>query len=119
MKHISETFDSKKLLEDARKKGQERALKEQQEKEKLKQEVMHDFNDADSAPFWDKCFKYVPFKTIKILLSNMKSLESDEYIIKNKPGFFINLLKKQGLFPFTTTDLILIITIAPLYYFFT
>lgn len=107
MERLGDTFNSKELINNLKNEAEKRALKEQQEKERIKQETMHEFNDADSGPFWNKCFQYIPLKTIKILLSNMKSLEKDEYVIRNKPAFFINLLKKQGLFPFTNNDLIL------------
>lgn len=100
MEKLGESFNAEEFLDRKRDEAKKRALKEQQEKERIKQETMHDFNDADSAPFWNQCFKNIPLKTIKILLSNMKALERDEYIIRNKPAFFINLLKKQGLFPF-------------------
>lgn len=117
MERLSDSFDPEKLINKVKDESEKRALKEQQEKEKIKQEVMHEFDDADSAPFWNKCFDCVPLKTIKILLSNMKSLESDEYIIRNKPAFFINLLKKQGLFPFTVYDICLALLFTLLYDF--
>ena len=100
MDQLGDKFNPKELIMGLKDESEKRALQTEQEKEKLKQEIMHDFNDADSAPFWNKCFDKVPFKTIKVLISNMKSLENDEYHIRNKSAFFINLLKKQGLFPF-------------------
>ena len=100
MEQLGGSFDADQMLKKLRDGAKARALKEQQEGERIKQEVMHDFKDVDSAPFWNKCFKLIPLKTIKILLSNMEELEKDEYVIRNKPAFFINLLRKQGLFPF-------------------
>lgn len=100
MEKLGGSFNSVELLNRLKDGAKERALKELQEKERIKQEVMYDFQDADSAPFWNKCFKLIPLKTIKMLLSNMRALETDEYVIRNKPAFFINLLRKQGLFPF-------------------
>lgn len=100
MKKLGDSFNSKELVMGIKDDSEKRALKTEQEKEQLKQEIMHEFQDADSAPFWNKCFDRVPFKTIKILISNMRALEKDEYVIRNKPAFFINLLKKQGFFPF-------------------
>ncbi len=100
MDKLGGSFDAAGMLNSLKDEGEKRALKEQQEKERVKQKVMFDFNDASSAPFWNKCFQHIPLKTIKMLLSNMESLESQEYQIRNKPAFFINLLKKQGLFPF-------------------
>lgn len=100
MEKLGDSFDPKELVDNIKDGAEKRALNNAQEKEKIKQEVMFEFNDADSSAFWNKCFNLIPLKTIKILLSNMKSLESEEYHIRNKPAFFINLLKKQGLFPF-------------------
>lgn len=100
MERLGGRFNPQETVQKLKEESEKRALEKRQEKERLKQEVMHDFNDAGSAPFWNLCFEHVPLKTIKILLSNMKSLEEDEYEIRNKPAFFINLLKKQGLFPF-------------------
>lgn len=100
MDQLGDKFNPEELVNNIKDGAEKRALNNAQEKERIKQEVMYDFDDADSSAFWNKCFNLVPLKTIKILLSNMKSLESEEYIIRNKPAFFINLLKKQGLFPF-------------------
>ena len=100
MEKLGDSFNPEKVVDGLRDEAKARALKELQDGERIKQETMHEFNDADSAPFWNKCFDSVPLKTIKVLLSNMRTLESDEYVIRNKPAFFINLLKKQGLFPF-------------------
>lgn len=100
MEKLGGSFNAQELLDRLRNGAKERALKEQQEGERIKQTVMHDFNDAESSAFWNKCFKLIPLKTIKILLSNMRALEKDEYVIRNKPAFFISLLRKQGLFPF-------------------
>lgn len=107
MEKLGDSFNPTELVTQIKDESEKRALKEQQEKERVKQEIMHDFNDAGSAPFWNQCFDNVPFKTIKILLSNMRDLEKDEYVIRNKPAFFINLLKKQGLFPFKLILLLL------------
>lgn len=109
MDKLNETYNPTELVNKIKKESEERALKEQQEKERIKQETMHEFNDADSSGFWDLCFEKIPLKTIQILLSNMRDLETDEYIIRNKPAFFINLLKKQGLFPFKLSALLIFI----------
>lgn len=100
MDKMGGSFNAEELLNRMKNDAKKRALKEQQEGERIKQEVMFDFNDAESSAFWNKCFKLIPLKTIKMLLSNMRALEKDEYVIRNKPAFFINLLRKQGLFPF-------------------
>lgn len=100
MDQLGDRFNPEEFVGKMKDGAEKRSLSNDQEKERVKQEIMYEFDDADSSAFWNKCFKFVPFKTIKMLLSNMRSLESDKYQIRNKSAFFINLLKKQGLFPF-------------------
>lgn len=109
MEKIGDSFNPVNFVNNIKDGAEKRALQSEQEKEKIKQEIMFEFNDSSSSAFWNKCFEIIPLKTIKMLRYNMQNLETEKYVIRNKPAFFINLLKKQGLFPFP----VILLYIAP------
>lgn len=115
MDQIGSQFNPEELVNNIKDGAEKRALNNAQEKEKFKQEIMYEFDDADSSAFWNKCFIKIPLKTIKMLVSNMRSLQTEKYVIRNKPGFFISLLRKQGLFPFADMFIIALINIVHFY----
>ena len=112
MEKISDHFDPEEFVNNIKTGAEKRALNTEQEKERIKQEIMYEFDDANSSAFWNKCFICIPLKTIKMLRYNMQNLETEKYVIRNKPAFFINLLKKQGLFPFP----VILLFVSPLIY---
>ncbi len=80
--------------------GEEKMKKLEQEKERLLQKILFEWNQVKSIVFWRQCFQAVEFRVIRSTYSNVKQLISGGYEINNPAAFFVHSLKKMGYYPF-------------------
>ena len=83
----------------------ERKMKEaEQNKERLLQKIIYDWDQVKSTVFWRQCFQAVPFDVIRATYSNIKGLMEDGYQVNNPAAFFVSTLKKMGHYPWKKED---------------
>lgn len=72
----------------------------EQEKERLKQKILYEWDQTGSLIFWNQCFMNVPFNIIKEVYYNIIGIMKDGYEVRSPAAFFVNTLKKTGYYPF-------------------
>lgn len=97
-------WDPQKFVTDLKKRSEEKIRELEQEKEKLKQKILSEWNQYKSIFFWGQCFKFVDFDVIKQTYKNVIELEKSGYPVNNKAGLFVSTLKKMGYFPWKEED---------------
>lgn len=93
-------FDPMQAILDAKTQRTDDDLKKTQEIERLKLQIMVDWDQVSSSGFWKKCFDTTPFEIIKKNFTYITTLEKTGYAVKNPAALFVTLMKKQGHFPF-------------------
>lgn len=96
----NEKWDPEKFLNNLKERGDKRSMELEQEKERLKQKILDEWDQYDSIVFWQQCFDCVPLDVIRRAYKNVNGLDKSGYGIKNKAGFFVSTLKRMGYFPF-------------------
>ena len=89
-------FNTEKFLNDLKEQGAKEKEELESKREKLKQRILHEWNQAHSIFFWNNCFRTVPFETINEVFHNVQALQAEKYPIKNPAGLFVSILKKMG-----------------------
>lgn len=79
--------------------GQRKMKEQEQEKERLLQTIVFDWNQVGSVVFWRQCFQAVPFEIIRATYHNIKRLVETGYPVRNPSAFFVSTLKKMGYYP--------------------
>lgn len=84
--------------------GQKRMKDLEQEKERLLQKIVFEWNQIESVVFWRQCFQAVPFEIVRATYHNIKRLVETGYPVRNPSAFFVSTLKKMGYYPWKKED---------------
>jgi hypothetical protein len=79
--------------------GQRKMKEQEEEKERLLQKIVFDWNQIESVVFWRQCFQAVPFEVIRATFHNVNRLVETGYPVRNPSAFFVSTLKKMGYYP--------------------
>lgn len=97
-----EQFKPSEFMENMQKSNAERLKRTEQEKEKLKQKILVDWNEHESRVFWNQCFKKLTLDTIRQTYDLIEGLVKSGYPVINRAALFISQLKKMGFYPWPT-----------------
>lgn len=99
MKVLNRDADSDSSLAKVIEIGQRKMKEQEQEKERLLQRIVFEWNQIESVVFWRQCFQAVPFDVIRATYENIKRLVETGYPVRNPSAFFVSTLKKMGYYP--------------------
>ncbi len=95
-----EKWNPEAFLNNIQERNEKKKTELEQEKERLKQKILDEWDQYDSIVFWNECFEFVPLDVIRRAYKNVNGLDKSGYPIRNKAGFFVSTLKRMGYFPF-------------------
>ena len=104
MKVLNRDVDSNSSLAKVIEIGQRKMKEQEQERERLLQQIIFDWNQIESVVFWRQCFQAVPFEVVRATYHNIKRLMETGYPVRNPSAFFVSTLKKMGYYPWKKED---------------